>query len=229
MSAIPLERDIHYPESDGRPMAETDLHLDVMFDLIHALKTRYRDDPDVYVGGNLLLYYVKGDPRFSISPDVLVTPGVGKGRRDTYLLWVEGRMPCFVIEVTSKSTRNEDLEKKKNLYERLGVDEYFLFDPREEYLHPRLQGLRLTNGKYQPIPSEADGSLLSRTTGLLLKPEGENLRLIDAETGERLRLVMEEITAREEETRAREAAEERVKALEEEIARLRRESSGSSE
>lgn len=47
MSAIPLERDIHYPESDGRPMAETDLHLDVMFDLIHALKTRYAGDPDV--------------------------------------------------------------------------------------------------------------------------------------------------------------------------------------
>lgn len=221
MSAIPLERDIHYPESDGRPMAETDLHLDVMFDLIHALKTRYRDDPDVYVGGNLLLYYVKGDPRFSISPDVLVTPGIGKGRRDTYLLWVEGRMPCFVIEVTSKSTCNEDLEKKKSLYERLGVDEYFLFDPREEYLHPRLQGHRLANGKYQPIPPESDGSLTSRTTGLLLRPEGESLRLIDAETGERLRLVMEEIAAREAEARARREAEERIKALEEEIARLR--------
>ncbi len=215
MSAIPLERDIHYPESDGRPMAETDLHLDVMLDLIHALKTRYAGDPDVYAGGNLLLYYVKGDPRFSISPDVLVTRGIGKGRRDTYLLWVEGRMPCFVIEVTSKSTRNEDLKKKKDLYERLEVDEYFLFDPREEYLHPRIQGLRLVNGKYQPIPPEADGSLLSRTTGLLLKPEGENLRLIDAATGERLRWTQEE-------TEALEAAEERIKALEEELARLRR-------
>ena len=167
MSAIPLERDIHYPESDGRPMAETDLHLDVMLDLIHALKTRYRDDPDVYVGGNLLLYYVKGDPRYSISPDVLVTRGIPKGRRDTYLLWEEGRMPFFVIEVTSKSTRKEDLQKKRDLYERLEVDEYFLFDPREEYLHPRLQGLRLENGKYQPIQPEPDGSLRSRTTGLL--------------------------------------------------------------
>jgi Uma2 family endonuclease len=229
MSAIPLERDIHYPESDGRPMAETDLHLDVMFDLIHALKTRYRDHPDVYVGGNLLLYYVKGDPRFSISPDVLVTKGIGKGRRDTYLLWVEGRPPCFVIEVTSKSTRNEDLEKKKSLYERLGVDEYFLFDPREEYLHPRLQGHRLAQGRYQPIPSEPDGSLLSRTTGLLLKPEGENLRLIDAATGERLRWTQEETEAREKAERAQQAAEAQVKALEEEIARLRREASGSSE
>jgi len=216
MAAIPLHREIYYPESDGKPMAESDVHRDVMTDLIYALQTRYAWEPDVYVAGNLLLYYVEGDPRCSVSPDVLVTRGIPKGRRKTYLLWREGRMPDFVVEVTSDTTRTEDVRKKKDLYQRLGVEEYILFDPLGDYLRPRLQGHRLAGGRYQPIPAEADGSLLSRTTGLRLLPEGENLRLIDAATGERLLFTAEERVARRE-------AEERARAAEEEIARLRRE------
>ncbi len=223
MAAIPLQREIYYPESDGKPMAETELHANVMFDLIHALQARYAGDMDVQVGGNLLFYYEEGNPRASVSPDVYVTRGIPKGPRDTYLLWEEGLPPCFVIEVTSKSTASEDLRRKKALYEGLGIEEYFLFDPREEYLHPRLQGYWLVNGRYQPIPVEKDGSLRSRTTGLILRPEGTDLRLIDAATGERLLGHREETVARlaaEDRTRA---VEERNRALEEEIARLRRE------
>jgi Uma2 family endonuclease len=244
MAAIPLQREVHYPESDGKPMAESDLHRDVMGDLIYALKTRYAGEPNVYVGGNLLLYYVEGDPRKSVSPDVLVTWGIRKGRRKTYLLWKEGRAPGFVIEVTSDTTRSEDLGKKKELYLRLGVEEYILFDPLGDYLHPRLQGHRLVLGRYQPISLEPDGSLPSRTTGLRLRIEGENLRLVDEATGERLLFAEEERAARleeraarlaeraarlaaEEEARAsRERAEQEAKArraLEEEIERLRRE------
>jgi Uma2 family endonuclease len=223
MAAIPLQREIYYPESDGKPMAETELHADVMVDLKHALQARYAGDPDVQVGGNLLLYYEEGNPRASVSPDVYLTRGIPKGRRDTYLLWEEGLPPCFVVEVTSKSTAGEDLRRKKALYEKLGVEEYFLFDPREEYLHPCLQGYRIVNGRYQSIPVEEDGSLRSRTTGLLLRPEGTDLRLIDAETGERFLGHMEECEARQAaEDRAR-VVEERNRALEEEIARLHRE------
>jgi Uma2 family endonuclease len=217
MAAIPLKHEIEYPESDGLPMAESDLHRDVMIDLIHALKGRYANEPEVYVAGNLLLYYAKGNPRASIAPDVFMVRGVPKGRRRTYLLWKEGRAPSFVIEVTSESTRSEDLGKKKDCYERLGVEEYFLFDPADEYLRPRLQGYRLTGDRYQRISEGAVGSLSSRVTGLLLRPEGANLRLADAATGERLLWV-------EEEAPARRAAEGRARALEEELARLRRES-----
>lgn len=218
MAAIPLQREIHYPESDGKPMAESELHRDVMTDLIHALKDRYLGEPDVYVGGNLLLYYVEGDPRKSVSPDVLVTWGIRKGRRKTYLLWKEGRAPGFVIEVTSDTTRSEDLGKKKELYLRLGVEEYILFDPLGDYLHPRLQGHRLVLGRYQSIPLEPDGSLLSRTTGLRLRIEGQNLRLIDEATGERLLFVEEERAARLAERAARLA--ERAARLAERAARL---------
>jgi len=216
MAAIPLKHEIDYPESDGRPMAESDLHRDVMLDLIHALRSRYAGEPEVYVAGNLLLYYVEGNPRASIAPDLFLVRGVPKRRRRSYLLWKEGRAPSFVIEVTSESTRDEDLGRKKDCYELLGVEEYFLFDPASEYLRPRLQGYRLAGGRYQRLAEGADGSLSSRTTGLLLRSEGTNLRLVDAATGERLLWV-------EEETAARQAAEERAQTLEKELERLRRE------
>jgi len=186
MSAIPLQRDIYYPESDGQPMAETDLHRDEMFDLIQALKRRYRGVPDVYVSGNLFFYYIKGDPRAVVAPDVFLVKGVEKRPRRTYKLWEEGRVPSLVIELTSDSTRDEDLSRKKVCYERLGVEEYFLHDPYQDYLDPALQGFRLTNDRYQRIEPETDGSLRSLVTGLLLRIEGPRLRLVDAATGERL-------------------------------------------
>jgi len=230
MAAIPLHREeIEYPTSDGQPMAETTLHRKVMTDLIAALELRYEDDPGMWAGGNLLLYYEKGNARASVAPDVLLAP-VPKDDRPIYKLWEEGRPPCLVVEVTSSSTRDEDLNRKKHLYERLGVQEYFLFDPYGDYLSPRLQGHRLEGGRYTRIPLETDGSLLSRVSGLLFRPEGQNVRLIDAGTGERLLRIEEEAAGRrvaEQQARleaaARQAAEERANALEEEIARLRAE------
>jgi Uma2 family endonuclease len=186
MTAIPLQRNIHYPESDGQPMGETELHREEMTYLIQALQSRYRETPDVQVGGNLFLYYIPGDPRAVVSPDVYVTLGIPKGLRRVYKLWEEGKAPTLVIEVTSDSTRDEDLSRKKVCYEKLGVEEYVLFDPLGEYLEPRLQGYGLVQGRYQPIPRDIDGALLSRTTGLRLKPEGHRLRLVEPVTGEPL-------------------------------------------
>lgn len=229
--SIPLQNEIHYPESDGRPMGETEIHAQVLEDLRFALVRRYADAPDVYVWGNLFFYYREGDPKACVCPDVFLIKGAGKrtdNRRRTYKLWEEGGVvPALVIELTSESTRDEDVEKKK-LYERLGVEEYFLFDPFGEYVRPRLQGFRLEKGRYQPLPQRVDGSLESRETGLILKPEGSRLRFRDKETGEPLltadeadeaRLAAEE-RARQEAERAN-LAEEKLRALEEEMKRLR--------
>jgi len=221
MNAIPLQRDddVYYPESDGQPMAETDLHRDEMGDLIHALTRRYRDVPDVYVTGNLFFYYVKGNPRAVVAPDVFLVYGVAKRKRRTYKLWEEGRIPSLVIELTSDSTKDEDLSKKKLCYESLGVEEYFLHDPYGDYLDPTLQGFRLANGRYRPIDPEPDDSLRSLTTGLILQVEGTRLRLVDAVTGERL-LWGDELDEKVE------AAERRAASLEEELAHLRRKLAG---
>jgi len=207
MAAIPLRRDVEYPYSDGQPMAESDIHRKEMLDLIAALDRRYQDTPDVYVAGNMFLYFRQGDPRSVVAPDVFLVRGIPKGERKSFKLWEEGRVPSLVIEVTSESTRNEDLTRKKACYERLGVEEYVLHDPEGDYLSPRLQGYRLAGDRYEPMPARFDGSLDSRTTGLTLRVEGTNLRLIDTATGERLLWVNE--------------LGDRVQALEAEIARLR--------
>jgi len=213
MSAFPLEQEIEYPTSDGQPMAETTLHRKVMSDLIETLERRYADAPDVWLGGNLFLCYEKGNPAATVAPDVLLARGVAKWDRPNYLLWEE-KPPSLIVEVTSRSTRREDVVKKKALYERIGVEEYVLFDPYGEYLRPRLQGYRLTRGHYQPIALETDGTLRSRTTSLTFRPEDERLRLVDTATAEPL-LWSDELEP------ALRASEERIRALEEELSRLR--------
>jgi Uma2 family endonuclease len=241
MNVVPLERAIEYPTSDGQPMAETLYHQTVMIDLILGLRRRYADASDIWVGGNFFLCYEEGNPRAHVSPDVLLAKGIRKEKkRPNYLLWEE-RPPSLVVEVTSRSTRDEDLGRKKDLYQWMGVEEYILFDPFGEYLRPPVQGFRLEGGRFRPIRQEKDGMLVSRTTGLRFKPEGERLRLVDLATGELLRwpeeveaaYVLAEKRALEEAARrvaeerlieeaaARRAAEERIRALEEELRRLR--------
>jgi Uma2 family endonuclease len=176
-------REIDYPTSDGRPMAETDLHRDLMVELIETLQTRYASDKMAYVSGNLLVYYERGNRRRHVAPDVFVVKGVRKRKREYYLLWKEAKGLDLAIELTSKSTRKEDLVVKKALYrDVLKVREYFLFDPRAEYLKPALQGFRLENGDYVQI-EPVDGRLPSEVLGLHLEAHGAELRLWDPATG----------------------------------------------
>lgn len=175
-----------YPTSDGKPMAETDFHRILMNELIVTLQRWYGDDPDVYVSDNLLLFYEQHNKRRHISPDVLVALGVEKGIRENYLLWEEGVGPAFVIELTSKTTTEEDTETKMNLYrDVLQVSEYFLFDPKEDYLSPSFQAFRLVQGEYVPIEPQ-DGRLTSEQLGLQFERDGWRLRIVDPTTGRRL-------------------------------------------
>lgn len=200
-------------------MGETDFHRKEMSDLINALDDRYREIADIYVAGNLFVYYVKGDKRAVVCPDVFLVKDVPKKQRRTYKLWEEGSAPSFVVEVTSLHTRDEDLRDKKKKYELLGVEEYFLHDPFGEYLTPTLQGFRLVADRYRPLSPSPDGSLISNVTGLRLRPEGQRLRLIDLTTGEPL-LWDEEVR---EQARRTAQAEDALRSAEEELARLRRE------
>ena len=188
-------------------MAETDVHRQLMFELIGMLQAFFRADPHVYISGNLFLYYQEGDPRRVVAPDVFVVPGIPNEPRRTYKLWEEEVAPAVVFELTSRSTRREDLHSKYDLYERLGVSEYFLFDPLGEYLQPPLQGYCLRQGRYRPLAVDADGSLWSAALGLALHARGAQLRLYDP-AGQRWLP-----TPQEAET-ARRAAEERAQVAE---------------
>jgi Uma2 family endonuclease len=207
-----VDREIDYPTSDGKPMAETDLHRDNMLDLIEALKDYFAADPMVYVSGNLLLFYEEGNKRKHVAPDVFVVRGIPKEPlREYYLLWREGKSPDVVIELTSRTTRAEDQKKKLVLYrDLLKVPEYFLFDPRAEWLKPSMQGFRLTAEGYVPIEPVA-GRLPSEVLGLHLERDGLVCRLIDPRSGRRL------LAPREQ------AAEAKAALLESEAARLRTE------
>ena len=218
MDATSIQDDYHYPESDGRPMAESSFHWHVMVDTTQALRRWYKDKTDVWVGSNLFLYYKRRTP--GIAPDVFAVRGVSKKDRRAFKVWEEGgNAPFFVLEVTSLETQEEDQDKKE-IYQAMGVEEYFLFDPLEESLSPCLQGFRLTESGYESIPYAADETLYSTTTGLLFRPEGVKLRLVVGE-GAPLPWSDEIYAAWKAETAARQAAEERARALEAELARLR--------
>ena len=156
---------IDYPTSDGRPMSETDYHRDVLINSIGTLNYRYRHDDNVYVSGNMLMFYVPGNKRKHVSPDVFVVFGVPKKPRDNYLIWEEGKSPDVIVEATSKTTAREDIGKKELYRVVLKVKEYFLFDPTADYLDPRLQGFRLSRELYKPIRM-VSGRLPSKQSGI---------------------------------------------------------------
>ena len=213
--------EIEYPESDGKPMAETDIHIRELTNTRATLADFFREASDVYVSGNLLLYYEEGNPAASVSPDVFVVKGVPKGERRTYRVWVEKRPPLVVFEFSSRSTRLEDSGNKKALYAMLGVSEYFLCDPLSEYLQPPMQGFTLERGDYRRLPEESDGTVISRELGLRLKMEGSQLRLVVIASGEQLLTPAEAQEKARAEAKARQAAEAEIERLKAELARLR--------
>ena len=199
-----FEDDTNYPESDGQPMAETELHRDLMIDSILTLKARFQDIPAVCVSGNMLMYYVPRDARKSVAPDVFVTFGVERKQRRIYKIWEEGKPPDFVLEFSSGSTFKNDLGAKKTLYaEVLGVREYFLYDAERRHLPTPLMGFRLVGNTYVPIRPEADGKVFAETLGLFLGLRDDGFGFYDAVAGRWLETPMDEAAERAEEAATR--------------------------
>jgi Uma2 family endonuclease len=235
LSDRPTVRDgrgvVRYPESDGKPMGETGVHVNVIFLALELLRRHYGVNSRVAVLSNMFLYYEEGDPRKVVCPDLFVVPGVPRNTmRRTYKLWIEGKAPEAVIEFTSKKTRKEDMGRKFELYrDVLRVREYFLFDPLGEYLEPSLQGFRLVEERYVPIDWDGSG-LFCEVLGLRLERDESDLRFFDPMKGKRVPTGQElEVAAREAEAarvdaeaaRGREA--EARMAAQAEVERLRRE------
>jgi Uma2 family endonuclease len=205
---------LEYPESDGLPMGETDTHRRWMIRIDKLLSYRLREQR-VYVGSNLLVYYVPGQPSRFVVPDNFVVFDCDPSDRRTFKIWEEGRVPDVVFEITSQSTSQEDLVKKPLIYEAMGVREYFLFDPTASYLKPALQGFRLTEGRLVLMEPSAD-ELTCETLGVNLRLSGNDLLLIDAVTGDRLLTEAEANKVKAEEEGVR-AEEERLRADEQRL------------
>ena len=121
---------IVYPDSDGQPIAENTLQFQWIVTLQGGLDAMFRDDPNVFVAGDLLWYPVEGDNKLRVAPDALVAFGRPKGYRGSYRQWEEdGVAPQVVFEVLSPNNRWSDMMDKFRFYERYGVEEYYVFDP----------------------------------------------------------------------------------------------------
>lgn len=216
-SGVPSSAAIIYPSSDGLPMAESDFQRGPLTYAVEALRIHFKAHPDVYVSGNLFIYYEEGNPQAVVAPDVFAVFGTSKQDRMTYRLWEEPTAPHWVMEITSRSTRREDQRTKRALYARLGVREYWQYDPTGDYLEPPLQGFRLEGDSYEPISATSlpagVRALHSEVLGLDIRLEAGQMYFYDVERGEKL------LTHDEAEERRLEA-EARVRAAEAELAAL---------
>ena len=90
---------IEYPSSDGEPMAESKLQYTPLTDTVSALENYFIDRNDVFIAGDLLVYYRMNDNQTRVAPDVFVVFGAaGNHPRDSWLVWREGKTPDFVME-----------------------------------------------------------------------------------------------------------------------------------
>ncbi len=219
--SAPTDTGIYYPEEDGQPMAATDLHRDILMRTIYALTEHFSPDPSVYVSGDILMYYVKGVPAKSVSPDVLVTFGIGNKRRRTYKVWEAGKVPDFAMEFSSENTYRNDLGAKKELYASLGIRDYFLYDAEALYLSPPLKGYTLVDSAYKAIPEDVRGNVRSAALNLDFHACEEGLGIFNPVTGKWLRTRSERTETAEESAETAkqraETAEQRAETAEQRV------------
>lgn len=220
---VTIQPDDEYPSSDGKPMAETEVHILALLHLIDVLRFYFRKQTDVYVIGNMFLYYREGDAGARKAPDIMVVKGVDATiRRRSYKLWEEGVVPSVVFELTSRKTQSDDVVAKPVLYASLGIREYILFDPLHDYLTEQLMGYRMDeSGEYVRIPLNEDGDLYSEELGLTLRADDAILRVVDPWTEEIIPALAEAADLAQHHYQRAEQESQRAEQAESEVERLR--------
>jgi Uma2 family endonuclease len=179
---IKTEPSIIYPSKDNTPLAETSIHLDVIINTVVTLRHHLKSQSQSgIVLSNQFVYYAQGFPKLRVAPDIAVVFNVPLTQPDNYKIWETGQVPSVVFEITSKSTQSQDRGFKKDLYESLGVTEYWLFDPRSEWLDPPLKGYLLVDDLYTPILNS-----ISPTLGMRLEANSSSLDLYLLDNGQQL-------------------------------------------
>lgn len=199
------ETEIFYPSEDDEPLAETHEHLLAIINTFTVL-TQYLAGQQAMVFSNQFLYYVEGLPSARVAPDIMVIFNIEPRIRNNYKIWEERQVPKIIIEMTSQGNKDNDYLIKKSLYEHLSVEEYWLFDPRGEWVPEQLLGYRLQpEGFYRKITNN-----YSEVLNLNLVPEGNLLTFYYANSGEKLLIPDELWQALQEETQARQEAQRQV-------------------
>lgn len=221
-SPIAQTSSIIYPSADGEPVAETYDHLYAILSTLEVLK-QFLVGRQATVLANQFLYYAQGFPKLRTAPDVMVIFDVEPGGRDNYKIWEEGQVPVVIFEMTSKGTQDQDKSFKKTLYEQLGVQEYWLFDPKGEWIEEKLQGYRLRGEIYELITDNCSEPLQLR-----LAVEGKLISFYREDTGEKLLIPDELVQAlqlaeerAEQERQQREVAQQQMAEMEALLTRYR--------
>jgi Uma2 family endonuclease len=206
---------IVYPESDGKPIAENTKQFDYITTIKWGVEALFRDDPSVFIAGDLLWYPVEGHPEITTAPDTMVVFGRPKGPRRSYLQWEEGGIgPQVVFEVLSPSNTTAEMARKLEFYERHGVEEYYVYDPDRG----RLRGwLREHDGELEAV--ESMHGWVSPRLGVRFELEDGELLLYRPD-GERFASYLELVTQRE---RAHQLAEQERERAEQERERAEQE------
>ncbi len=212
------------PYDDGVPM-ESPRHKTQMDLLIDALMVWLAQREDGFIGGNMFVYYslMQVKNQDFRGPDFFAVLGVPKGERRSWVVWEEGKAPDVVIELLSDSTRAQDKNEKKLIYQnQLRVSEYFWFDP---FNPDDWAGFLLEKGVYQPLIPDEQNQLVSHSLGLALQLWQGNYKGIDATwlrwatlKGELLPTYEEQERLRAEQERLRaESAESQIQQLQSQL------------
>jgi len=205
-----------YPESDGKPMAESTEQYEWLVKIKENLECLFSGDPEVFVAGDLFWYPVR-DRRVAdaMAPDVMVAFGRPKGVRRCYKQWEEADIaPQVVFEIRSPSNGPKDMAEKLAYYDRFGVEEYYVYDPPPNTLEVwlrqdgRLKRMSHLKGWTSPrleIRFDLGGKTLE-----IFDPQGQPF-LTSVERAERLR--REQARADEEHRRADRAAAQATAAI----------------
>ena len=187
--------DPRYPHSDGKPLAESEPHLQCIRWLLDAIEDLFKGRDNVAYHGDMFWYRQEGHPGKTRVPDVMVIFGVPMDPiRLSYKSWEYGGIvPAVIIETASAEQKNELFGDLYKDYESQGVREYFVFDWSQRYLDQQLYGYRLRGGRYQVIRPSDDGSLLSKQLKVKMRPEDKLLRLFDVRTNEPIKTRSEQI------------------------------------
>jgi len=169
----PADDDYPYYEET---VTESTWHFRVINYLSCALDERYQDRDDVFVCGNHFIYWEEGDRDKKQAPDIFVCFGAVDADRKSYKVWEAGPPPQVVFEITSESSRITDQGNKRAVYEMLGVEEYYLFDPLAEYIPRRLRAFRREQDLLLPV---ASSPIYSPRLELEVRVADTQLRLFD--------------------------------------------------
>lgn len=118
-----------YPSSDGQPMAESTEHYQWIVTITGGLESLFKDDPNVFVAGDLLWYPVENKSEIRRAPDAMVVFGRPKGARGSYIQHLEsGIAPQVVFEILSRGNRILEMSRKFDFYQTYDVQEYYVYD-----------------------------------------------------------------------------------------------------